>query len=180
VTAPTATDLRYPVGRFRRPDAPLDDAARRRAIDAIAATPAKLRAAVKGLTDEQLDTPYRPAGWTMREVVHHVPDSHMNAYVRFKLALTEDEPTIKPYEEARWSQLADSRETPIETSLVLLERLHERWVILLRSMSNEDYARRLRHPETGIQRLDQVLALYEWHGAHHLGHITGLRERMGW
>jgi uncharacterized damage-inducible protein DinB len=179
VTTSAATDLRYPVGRFRRPES-LDEAQRRRAIDAIAATPAQLRAAVKGLTDAQLDTPYRPDGWTVRQVVHHVPDSHMNAYVRFKLALTEDEPIIKPYEEARWAELADSRETPIETSLLLLERLHERWVILLRSMSANDFARRLLHPETGIQRLDQVLALYEWHGAHHVGQITSLRERMGW
>jgi DinB superfamily len=174
-----ATDLRYPVGRFSRPES-LNEAQRRRAIDAIAATPAKLRAAVKGLTETQLDTPYRPSGWTVRQVVHHVPDSHMNAYVRFKLALTEDEPTIKPYDEARWAELADSRETPIETSLVLLERVHERWVILLRSMSDEDFARRLHHPETGMQRLDQVLALYEWHGAHHVAHVTSLRERMGW
>jgi uncharacterized damage-inducible protein DinB len=174
-----ATDLRYPVGPFRRPDS-LDEGQRRRAIDAIAAAPAKLRAAVRGLTDSQLDTPYRPGGWTARQVVHHVPDSHMNAYVRFKLALTEDEPTIKPYDEARWAELADTRETPIETSLVLLERLHERWVTLLRSMSEEDFARRLHHPESGIQRLDQVLALYEWHGRHHVGHVTSLRERMGW
>jgi hypothetical protein len=179
VTTSAAPDLRYPVGPFRRPEH-LDASQRRRAIDTIAATPAKLRAAVKGLTDAQLDTPYRPGGWTVRQVVHHVPDSHLNAYVRFKLALTENEPTIKPYEEARWAELADSRETPIETSLVLLERLHERWVILLRSMSDEDFARRYHHPETGVQRLDQVLALYEWHGPHHVGHITSLRERMGW
>jgi uncharacterized damage-inducible protein DinB len=179
VTTSATTDLRYPVGPFRRPES-LDDEQRRRAIDAIAATPAKLRDAVAGLTSAQLDTPYRPGGWTVRQVVHHVPDSHMNAYVRFKLALTEDEPTIKPYEEARWAELADTRDTPIDTSLVLLEQLHERWVRLLRSMSANDFARRLRHPETGIQRLDQVLALYEWHGAHHVGHITSLRERVGW
>ncbi|MFN2564436.1 MAG: YfiT family bacillithiol transferase [Gemmatimonadaceae bacterium] len=174
-----APDLRYPVGPFRRPES-LDEPQRRRAIDAIAATPAKLRAAVEGLSDAQLETPYRPGGWTVRQVVHHVADSHMNAYVRFKLALTEDEPTIKPYEEARWAELADSRETPIQTSLVLLERLHERWVTILRSMSADDFARRLRHPETGIQRLDQVLALYEWHSKHHVAHVTSLRERMGW
>jgi uncharacterized damage-inducible protein DinB len=180
MTTPTTVDLRFPIGSFRRPESPLDDSQRRRAIDAIAATPARLRAAVKGLTNAQLEAPYRPDGWTVRQVVHHVADSHMNAYVRFKLALTEDEPTIKPYEEARWAELADTRETPIETSLVLLERLHERWVTVLRSMSDKDFARRLRHPETGIQRLDQVLALYEWHGAHHVGHVTSLRERMGW
>jgi hypothetical protein len=180
MTTTASTDLRYPVGPFRRPSEPLDDAQRRRAIDAITATPANLRAAVAGLTDVQLDTPYRPGGWMVRQVVHHIVDSHINAYVRFKLALTEDEPTIKPYEEARWAELADSRETPIETSLVLLERLHDRWVRLLHSMSADDFARRLRHPETGIQRLDQVLALYEWHGKHHVAHVTSLRERMGW
>jgi hypothetical protein len=180
MTTSTATDLRYPIGQFRRPAEPLDDAQRGRAIDAITATPANLRAAVAGLTDAQLDTPYRPGGWMVRQVVHHVVDSHINAYVRFKLALTEDEPTIKPYDEGRWAELADSRETPIETSLLLLERLHDRWVRLLRSMSADDFARRLRHPETGMQRLDQVLALYEWHGKHHVAHITSLRERMGW
>ena len=179
MSAPATTDLRYPVGRFRRPES-LDEAERRRAIDAIAAAPAKLRAAVAGLTDAQLDTPYRPDGWTVRQVVHHVPDSHMNAYVRFKLALTEDEPTIKPYDEARWAELADTRDTPIESSLALLDRLHDRWVRLLRSMSADDFARRLRHPEMGVQRLDQVLALYDWHGRHHVGHVTNLRERMGW
>ena len=174
-----AVDLRYPVGPFRRPDS-LDDAERRRAIDAIAATPARLRQALAGLTDAQLDTPYRPGGWTVRQVAHHVPDSHLNAYVRFKLALTEDEPTIKPYDEARWAELPDTRETAIETSVMLLEQLHDRWVRLLRSMSADQFARRLRHPETGMQRLDQVLALYEWHGKHHIAHITSLREREGW
>jgi uncharacterized damage-inducible protein DinB len=167
------------VGRFRRPES-LDEAERRRAIDAIASTPAKLRAAVAGLTDVQLETPYRPDGWTVRQVVHHVSDSHMNAYIRFKLALTEDEPTIKPYDEARWAELADTRDTPIDSSLALLDRLHDRWVRLLRSMSAEDFARRLKHPEMGVQRLDQVLALYDWHGRHHVGHVTSLRERMGW
>src|SRR3712207_4420298 len=180
MTTTASADLRYPIGQFRRPAEPLDDAQRRRAIDAIVATPANLRAGVAGLTDSQLDTPYRPGGWTVRQVAHHVVDSHINAYVRFKLALTEDEPTIKPYEEARWAELADTRDTPVETSLVLLERLHDRWVRLLRSMSAADFARRLRHPETGVQRLDQVLALYEWHGKHHVAHITSLRERMGW
>ena len=179
MTASATTDLSYPVGRFRRPDS-LDDVERGRAIEAIAVAPAKLRAAVAGLTDIQLDTPYRPDGWTVRQVVHHVPDSHMNAYVRFKLALTEDEPTIKPYDEARWAELADTRETPIDSSLVLLDRLHDRWVRLLRSMSADDFARRLRHPEMGVQRLDQVLALYDWHGRHHVAHVTSLRERMSW
>jgi hypothetical protein len=180
MTTAATPDLRFPIGPFRRPDAPLDDAQRRRAIDVIASAPAKLRAAVTGLTDAQLDTPYRPGGWTVRQVTHHLADSHMNAYVRFKLALTEDEPTIKPYDEARWAELADARQMPVETSLVLLERLHDRWVVLLRSMSAQDFARRLRHPETGVQRLDQVLALYEWHAKHHVAHVSSLRERMGW
>ena len=140
MTAPAATDLRYPVGRFTRPDG-LDEVQRRRAIDAIAATPARLRAAVKGLTDVQLDTPYRPGGWTVRQVVHHVADSHMNAYVRFKLGLTEDIPTIKPYEENSWAQLPDARTAPIHLSLDLLDNLHARWVLVLRAMSDADFAR---------------------------------------
>src|SRR3712207_297642 len=141
MTTTASADLRYPIGQFRRPAEPLDDAQRRRAIDAIVATPANLRAGVAGLTDSQLDTPYRPGGWMVRQVVHHVVDSHLNAYVRFKLALTEDEPTIKPYDAARWAELADSRELPVETSLALLERLHERWVTLLRSMSPDEIGR---------------------------------------
>jgi hypothetical protein len=172
-------DLRYPIGPFRRPES-LADAERGRAIEAIAATPSNMRAAVGGLTEAQLDTPYRPGGWTVRQVVHHVPDSHLNAYVRFKLALTEDQPTIKPYAEDRWARLPDSRDTPVETSMVLLERLHERWVILLRAMSPESFARTLHHPEMGVLNLDQLLALYEWHSAHHVAHVTRLRERMGW
>ena len=180
MTAPATTDVRFPIGYFRRPDTALGELERRPMIDTIADTPARLRAAVAGLDETQLDTPYRPDGWTVRQVAHHVPDSHMNAYVRFKLGLTEDEPTIKPYEESRWAALPDTRETPIETSLVLLEQLHDRWVRLLRSMSADDFARTIRHPETGVQRLDQVLALYAWHGPHHVAHVTSLRERMGW
>jgi hypothetical protein len=174
------TDLRYPIGQFRRPEVSLDAVERRQAIDAIAAAPAKLRDAVAGLGPAQIETPYRPDGWTVRQVVHHVADSHMNAYVRFKLGLTEDEPTIKAYDEARWAELPDTRDTPIETSLVLLEQLHDRWVRLLRAMSASDFARRIKHPEMGMLRLDQVLALYAWHSAHHVAHVTGLRERMGW
>jgi len=170
--------LRYPTGRFQRP-ASLDAQARARAIETIVATPARLREAVRGLTSEQLETPYRPGGWTVRQVVHHVPDSHMNAFIRFKLALTEDVPTIKPYEESEWAKLADTR-VPIETSLTLLDAVHERWVAILRAMTPADFDRELIHPETGRQRLDQVLALYEWHGPHHTAHITSLRERMGW
>jgi uncharacterized damage-inducible protein DinB len=139
-----------------------------------------MRAAVAGLTPERFDTPYRPGGWTVRQVVHHVPDSHMNAYVRFKLALTENEPTIKPYEEAAWAELADSASTPVDVSLTLLETLHDRWVRLLRSMTEADFARKFRHPQLGVVPLDKNLALYAWHGKHHVAHITSLRQRMGW
>lgn len=180
MTEPATLDPRFPTGRFARPQAPLSDAERQRAIDTIAATPARLRAAVAGLTEAQLDTPYREGGWTVRQVVHHVPDSHLNSYVRFRLALTEDAPTIKPYDEARWAELADAKDGPIEPSLALLEALHERWVRLLRSMSAEDFARELVHPEWGRMSLHFFLALYAWHGPHHVGHVTRLRERMGW
>jgi uncharacterized damage-inducible protein DinB len=173
------TDPRYPIGQ---PDLKpvLSDAERRTAIDSIAAVPANLRAAVAGLTPEQLDTPYREGGWTVRQVVHHVPDSHMNAYIRFKLGLTEDTPTIKLYEEGLWAQLDDVRTTPPEVSLTLLETLHRRWVDILRSMRPEDFQRTLSHPEKGRLTLDQMLGLYHWHGRHHVAHVTALRERMGW
>ncbi len=133
-----------------------------------------------GLSAAQIDTPSRPEGWTVRQVVHHLPDSHMNSYVRFKLALTEDEPTIKPYAEDRWAELADTRFTPIETSLTLLESLHERWVALLRSLTPEQWKRNFRHPELGLMSLEKTLALYAWHGQHHVTQITSLRERNGW
>lgn len=174
------SDLRFPIGKFQPPQASLTAAERRELIDQVAAAPAALRRAVAGLDDAQLDTPYRPDGWTVRQVVHHVPDSHLNAYVRFKLALTEETPTIKPYEEARWAELPDTRTTPIATSLALLDNLHERWVGLLAAMSDADYARTFRHPEMGTRPLDWTLALYAWHGRHHVAHVTALRERTGW
>lgn len=173
------TDLRYPIGRFHF-DGLLTEEQRKNSIEAIAQAPANLRAAVKGLSSEQLDTPYRPEGWTVRQVVHHVPDSHMNAYVRYKLALTEEEPTIKPYAEDRWAKLADTQATPVETSLALLESLHDRWVRLLRSLTAEDWRRSFRHPELGLVSLEKNLALYAWHGRHHVAHITSLRERNKW
>lgn len=176
-TAPQP-DLRYPVGKFSAPSG-ISVAQRDEFIEHIAATPAQMRAAVAGLSREQLDTPYRPGGWKVRQVVHHVPDSHMNSYIRFKLALTEDVPTIKTYHEDLWAELADSK-LDIEVSLRLLEGLHTRWVVLLQSLNEGDFARMLRHPELGTMRLDQSLALYSWHGKHHVAHITGLRERMGW
>jgi uncharacterized damage-inducible protein DinB len=172
-------DLRYPVGRFQKPQS-LEPKQRRAAIDTIAEAPTKLRAAVAGLTDGQLDTPYRPEGWTVRQVVHHVPDSHLNAYTRFKLALTEDTPTIKPYDESAWAKLEDSKSTPIATSLALLDAVHDRWVRILRAMSGSDFSRTLKHPENGLMNLDQMLALYEWHGRHHVAHVTNLRQRSGW
>jgi len=173
------SDLRYPLGKFSY-DGPLTDAQRQEALDNIAQTPAKLRAAVKGLSDAQLETPYRPGGWSVRQVVHHVPDSHLNSYVRFKLALTEQEPTIKPYAEDRWAELADTKATPIEVSLTLLDSLHERWVRLLGSLSPADWKRTFRHPELGPMTLEKNLALYAWHGRHHVAHITSLRVREGW
>jgi len=172
-------DLRYPIGRFSY-NGPLTEDRKQAFLDDIARAPANLRAAVKGLSDAQLDTPYRPGGWTVRQVVHHVPDSHLNSYMRFKLALTEDEPTIKPYAEDRWAELADTKATPIGVSLTLLESLHDRWVRLLRSLGPEDWKRTFRHPELGTMTLERTLALYAWHGRHHVTHITGLREREGW
>jgi uncharacterized damage-inducible protein DinB len=172
-------ELKYPVGRFQR-DAEVAHSERARLIDNIAAAPHHLRAAVTGLSDEQLDTPYRDGGWTVRQVVHHVPDSHLNAFIRFKWALTENNPTIKAYNEADWARLPDVDSTPVEVSLSLLDSLHERWVGLLRALSETDYARTLQHPENGPMTLGMLLRMYEWHGRHHVAHITNLRARMGW
>lgn len=172
-------DLRYPIGKFGV-DPEVTDAKRRRWIEEIAGTPAALRAAVAGLSEAQLDTPYRPGGWTVRQVAHHLPDSHLNAYVRFKLALTEAEPTVKTYDEAAWAELADGRTAPVELSLALLESLHRRWVLVLRSLFPGDFARTFRHPEWGTVSLDWYLQQYAWHGRHHVAHITSLRGRMGW
>lgn len=172
-------DLRYPIGEFKF-EAPLSDDERQACILKIEETPTRMRAAVQGLTEEQLDTPYRPEGWTVRQVVHHVPESHLNSYIRFKLAITEDEPTIKPYFEDRWAKLDDARQAPTALSLDLLEALHGRWVWFLRSLKQDDWQRTFRHPELGIVSLDKNVALYAWHGQHHVAQITSLRERMGW
>jgi uncharacterized damage-inducible protein DinB len=174
-------ELRYPVGRFE-PPASVTPADRAGFIDVIANAPARMRAAVAGLDDSQLDAPYRPGGWTVRQVVHHVPDSHMNAYVRFRLALTEPNPVIRPYNEADWAQLPDARSGPVAYSLALLESLHARWVALLRAMTDEDFARTYRHPDQPGRDLplSEVLANYAWHSRHHVAHITRLRDRMGW
>src|SRR5579863_10074268 len=162
-------DLRYPVGEFHFPES-VSVPELAAFIDQIAQTPARMRAALEGLSDSQLDTPYRPGGWTVRQLAHHVPDSHMNSYVRFRLALTEDEPVIKPYEESRWAELSDARSMPVEPSLVLLESLHARWVSLLRSLSGAEWKRGFRHPELGRVSLENNAALYAWHGRHHVAH----------
>ena len=172
------TDLRYPVGRFD-PAAPVTSEMRAPAMAAIAELPARMRAAVAGLTDAQLDTPYRPGGWTVRQVVHHVADSHMNGYIRTKLTLTEPEPTIKPYDQDAWAPLPDSR-LPIEISLAILDGVHERWVVVWRSLTPAHFGRRFHHPEIGITNLDAQLQGYAWHSRHHVAHITALRQREGW
>lgn len=171
-------DLRYPIGGFDFPGA-LTAAARTTAIAEIAGTPDRLQNAVRGLTADQLDTPYRPEGWTVRQVVHHLPDSHLNSYCRFKLTLAEHRPVIRTYDEAQWARLPDVSDA-IEPSLDLLDALHRRWVYLLERISDEQWSRQLEHPELGAMRLDELLALYAWHGRHHVAHITELRKREGW
>ncbi len=173
------TDLRYPIGRFQMQPVAADDQ-RLQCIRDIAETPARLRAAVRGLSDPQLDTPYRPDGWTVRQVVHHLPDSHLNAYIRFKLTMTEQEPAIKTYIESEWAQLPDARTAPIDISLALLESLHKRWVLFLETLTQSDLQRKFHHPDHGLMNLEFLLRLYSWHGRHHVAHVTALRERMGW
>ncbi len=171
-------DPRYPIGKFEAPKT-IAPELRAEWIKQIADCPANLHKAVEGLADTQLDTRYREAGWTLRQVVHHVPDSHMNAYIRFKLALTENEPAIKPYNEHAWASLPDSK-LPVEISLQLLAALHDRWVSLLRALTEADFHKTFLHPERGLSTLERTLGLYAWHGRHHTAHITELRRRMGW
>ena len=177
-------DLQYPIGKFKwdRSGEGLlaTEAERQQWLAEIEATPARLRAAVAGLTEAQLDTPYRPGGWTVRQVVHHLADSHLNSYVRFRLALTEDEPPVKPYNEQLWANLSDARTAPAELSLTLLDALHRRWIILLRSLKPQDFSRTIKHPELGRATLEKYLAMYAWHGKHHVAHITSLCQRSGW
>ncbi|HEX4486419.1 MAG TPA: bacillithiol transferase BstA [Terriglobales bacterium] len=173
------SDPRFPIGKFNF-EGPTDAAQRAKQIADIARTPAALRAAVEGLSPQQLDTPYRDGGWTVRQVIHHLPESHMNAFVRFKLALTEDEPVIKPYMEDRWAKLPDVQSTPVETSLALLDALHLRFVSLLREIKPDEWKRGFMHPEMGPVALEKSLGLYSWHGRHHVAHITELKKRMGW
>lgn len=172
------SDARYPIGRHE-PVSSLTPAQRAACIAQIAAAPELLRRAVKGLDDTQLDTPYRDGGWTVRQVVHHVPDSHMNAYIRCKFLLTVQQPTIMPYDQGDWARTPETR-APVEVSLALLDALHRRWVLLLQGLEPGDFARTLNHPENGIMTLDAVVAMYAWHGRHHTAHITSLRERIGW
>ncbi|MGH9407028.1 MAG: YfiT family bacillithiol transferase [Terriglobia bacterium] len=174
-----AEDLRYPVGKFKF-GGKLNYAQRQHMIGELAEAPARLRAAVEGLSDAQLDTSYREGGWTVRQVVHHLADSHLNAYVRVRLALTEEQPLIKPYDQTRWAELADARTAPIEPSLELFDALHQRFVILLKSLEAGDFSRTINHPEHGVMPIEYHLAMYAWHGRHHVAHIASLRQRMGW
>lgn len=171
-------DLRYPIGEFVAPEA-YTPHLRASAVEAIAAMPAQMRTAVRGLSNPQLDTPYRPGGWTVRQLVHHVGDSHLNAFVRLKLALTEDNPTVKPYDEKAFAELADHR-LPVDVSLSLLDALHARWVAVLRSLTPKEFERPLYHPEIGAITIDYQVQSYGWHSRHHVAHITRLREREGW
>lgn len=173
------SDPRYPIGRFV-PPATFDAPTRERLVDEIAAAPARLRVAVSGLSAEQLAERYREGGWTLKQVVHHVADSHVNAYVRFKLAATEDEPLVKTYEEQLWAELPDATSADLSASLALLDALHARWVAFLRSLSEAQLQRTFRHPDHGLVTLNRNLALYAWHGRHHAAHVTSTRERMGW
>jgi uncharacterized damage-inducible protein DinB len=172
-------DLRYPVGKWET-KGPFTNAQRHAMIASVGAAPANLRAAVAGLNEEQLNQPYRPGGWTVRQTVHHVADSHMNAYIRFRLGITEAEPPVKAYDEKSWAELFDARTAPVEISLGLIDGIHKRWVMLLETVREIDFNRNVRHSENGTMSLDDLLALYEWHGRHHVGHITALRQRAGW
>jgi len=173
------TDLQYPIGKFQPLDK-ISDQDRQAFIQQIEEAPASLWSAVTGLSEEQLNTPYREGGWTVRQVVHHLADSHMNAFIRFKLAMTEEQPTVKTYNQERWAELPDAQTPPVVVSLNLFDSLHKRFVTLLRSMSAADFARTMNHPEMGVVPLVQYLSLYAWHGRHHVAHITALRERRGW
>jgi hypothetical protein len=171
----TTPDLRFPIGKFQRPAGPLDAATRAKHIETIASTPKNLADAMRGMTDAQLDTPYRPDGWTARQVIHHLPDSHMNAFIRMKLALTEDAPPVTAYDEDAWAKLPDVMETPVDVSLTMLTALHQRWVALLRAMKPEDFQRTVTHPQNGKISIDFLLALYAWHGPHHVAHVKSVR-----
>jgi len=172
-------DPRYPIGKFQ-PPLDVTPALRQQAIEIIAETPSKLRAAASGLSPTQLDTPYREGGWTVRQVIHHVPDSHLNAYIRLRLALTEEQPTVKPYDENLWAQLPDAKAGPVDVSFALLDALHDRWVRLWRSLTADQFGRVLVHPDHGPLTVDWLLFQYAWHCRHHIAHITDLRKQKSW
>ena len=163
--------LRYPIGRMERPNTPLDRATREAHLATIEGLPARIRALVDGLSDAELDTPYRPGGWTVRQIVHHLPDSHLNSYVRMKLAVTEDAPTVKTYHEDRWAELPEAKSGPIDMSLALLDALHRRWLAFLRALPERDYTKTFQHAEWGLVPIDQAIAMYAWHCRHHAAHI---------
>ena len=173
------SDLRFPIGRFQIPVEFTDDL-RKQHIQAIAKLPQQLADAIEGLSDQQLDTPYREGGWTVRQVVHHLADSHLNSYTRFRLALTEETPTIRPYDEKKWAELDDAKHASVSASLAILDGLHARWSSLLHSFSAGDWQKSFDHPETGMMSLDVATALYAWHGQHHTAHITTLRKQQNW
>jgi hypothetical protein len=173
-------ELRYPIGKFDRKRVPATEEERRGLIDAVAKLPAELQSALMGLSNRQIDSPYRQGGWTVRQVVHHLADSHMNAYMRFKFALTEETPPVRGFDEAAWAELADSGVTPIDVSLGIIQHLHARWVVLLRSLQPADWEKAVEHSQAGLMPLKLLLALYAWHGKHHVAHITSLRLRNGW
>ncbi len=172
-------DLRFPIGKFDS-EIKVTPRLREQFIETIEELPAKFRQAIAGLSDEQIDTPYRDGGWTIRQLVHHVADSHVNSFCRFKFGLTEDAPTIKPYDEAAWAEMADSKNAPVDLSLNIIDGVHARWTLLLKSMTEADFARQINHPERGAMSLDSLLALYDWHSRHHTAHVTKLRERNDW
>jgi hypothetical protein len=174
-----AEDPRYPIGRFKKSER-LSRDERAQALDVLEAAPARFREALQGLADAQLDTPYREGGWTVRQIAHHLPDSHLNAYVRIRLALTEDTPTVRPYDEKLWAELPDARTAPVDASLTMLDGVHTRLVRLLRSLDEPSYARRFVHPEGYDGTIDTLIGMYAWHSKHHTAHVTGLRERMAW
>jgi hypothetical protein len=163
--------LRYPVGRMPRSSAPLDARTREEHFLTLESTPARFRSLVNGLSDAALDTPYRPGGWTVRQVVHHVPDSHMNAYIRMKLAVTENQPKAKTYEEGLWAELPEAKSAPVAMSLDLLDALHRRWVAFLRALPEPDFRKTFSHPEWGIVSVDEAIVMYAWHCRHHAEHI---------
>jgi hypothetical protein len=174
----STTDLSYPIGRCSGEKLTADN--RKKLLLEIAELPMHLRDAIEGLSDKQLDTPYRPDGWTVRQVVHHLADSHMHSYIRTRFALTQQKPTIMAYDEGVWAALKDAKAGPLEPSLLLLEGLHARWHSLLESLTAADWGRNFIHPERGVVTLDMNIPVYAWHGRHHTAHITGLRKRMGW